>query len=249
MNIILLIIAIVIAYQLFMKISTFGCKCKKCGKNINCADNVCQYCGEIQNHSNRSTSNFSSSYNYDSIYNDLDGIIISLMAKVAKDNGYVSQEEANYISKRFDELATLTNKNSSVKTIYKQIFELEKESNSSATQLASKLNNINNDAKVYILKILKELAQFDGKFDVLNEIKKTLNLSENNKDLSYYEILESTESDDFETIKKNYRRLAKEYHYDSIASKNLPQDMIDYANEKLKKINEAYEYIKAHHTK
>jgi DnaJ like chaperone protein len=247
MNYILLIIALIVAYQLFIRISTFGCKCKKCGKNINCADSVCQYCGEIQNQSSKPS--FSSSYSYDSISNDLDGITISLMAKVAKDNGYISNEEANYIEKRFDELSTLTNKNSSVKNIYKQIFELEKESSSSASEIASKLNHLNDDAKRYIFNLLKELAQFDGKFDVLNEISNAMNFHEENKNLSYYEILESNENDDFDTIKKNYRKLAKEYHYDSISSKNLPQDMIDYANEKLKKINEAYEYMKENHKK
>jgi len=245
-NLILLIVALIIGYQFIKRISTFGCKCQKCGKNINCADNVCQYCGSIQNQSSKPKT---SNYNYDSVYNDLDGITISLMARVAKDNGYISKEEADYIEKRFDELATLTHKNSSVKEIYKQIFELEKESNTPVFQIASKLNTLNDDAKRYIFKLLKELAQFDGKFDVLDEISKAMNFYEEKKELSYYEILESNENDDFETIKKNYKRLAKEYHYDSLASKNLPQDMIDYANEKLKKINEAYEYVKTHHKK
>ncbi|WP_294963504.1 DnaJ domain-containing protein [Sulfurimonas sp.] len=60
----------------------------------------------------------------------------------------------------------------------------------------------------------------------------------------YYEILESSKNDQFDTIKKNYRRLIKEYHYDSIASKGLPEDMLKYSEEKTKELNEAYGAIK-----
>ncbi|MBU0720328.1 DnaJ domain-containing protein [bacterium] len=60
----------------------------------------------------------------------------------------------------------------------------------------------------------------------------------------YYEILESSKTDSFEVIKANYRRLVKEYHYDSIASKNLPPDMLKFAQEKTQSLNEAYAAIK-----
>lgn len=60
----------------------------------------------------------------------------------------------------------------------------------------------------------------------------------------YYKILESSKDDSFAVIKTRYRKLMKEYHYDSIASKDLPQEMIDYAEEKTKDLNEAYSVIK-----
>lgn len=60
----------------------------------------------------------------------------------------------------------------------------------------------------------------------------------------YYEILESSKNDSLDVIKKNYRRLIKEYHYDSIASKGLPEDMLKFAEEKTKELNEAYASIK-----
>ena len=61
---------------------------------------------------------------------------------------------------------------------------------------------------------------------------------------SYYEELESSPNDSFDIIKKNYRRLMKEYHYDSLISKGLPQDMLDFSQEKTKRLNEAYSAIK-----
>ena len=60
----------------------------------------------------------------------------------------------------------------------------------------------------------------------------------------YYETLESSKNDSLETIKKNYRRLIKEYHYDSIVSKGLPQDMLKFAEIKTQELNEAYAAIK-----
>ncbi len=60
----------------------------------------------------------------------------------------------------------------------------------------------------------------------------------------YYEILESNERDSIDIIKSNYRRLIKQYHYDSIASKNLPEDMIKFAEKKTQSLNEAYAAIK-----
>ncbi len=61
---------------------------------------------------------------------------------------------------------------------------------------------------------------------------------------NHYEILESQPTDSMDVIKKNYRRLVKEYHYDSIASKDLPEDMIKFAQKKTQDLNEAYEAIK-----
>ncbi len=41
------------------------------------------------------------------------------------------------------------------------------------------------------------------------------------------------------TIKNNYRKLVKQYHYDSMASRDLPQDILEFAEEKAKVINSA----------
>jgi hypothetical protein len=60
----------------------------------------------------------------------------------------------------------------------------------------------------------------------------------------YYKTLESTPNDSMDIIKKNYRRLIKEFHYDSIASKNLPDEMLKFAEQKTQDLNEAYSAIK-----
>lgn len=65
-----------------------------------------------------------------------------------------------------------------------------------------------------------------------------------NKMDEYYAELECTSTDDFSVIKKSYRRLMKEHHYDSLASKGLPKDMLEFSEEKTKRLNEAYAAIK-----
>jgi len=61
---------------------------------------------------------------------------------------------------------------------------------------------------------------------------------------AYYEELECSPTDDFSVVKKNYRRLMKEHHYDSLVSKGLPKEMLEFSQEKTKRLNEAYAAIK-----
>ena len=66
--------------------------------------------------------------------------------------------------------------------------------------------------------------------------------SEHQKDP--YTILECTPNASDKEIKDNYKRLVKEYHPDTIAGKELPQGFVDFAHQRFKEIQEAYEYLK-----
>ena len=59
-----------------------------------------------------------------------------------------------------------------------------------------------------------------------------------------YDILKTSNNADNETLKQNYRNMAKEYHADILQGKALPQDLIAFAQEKLKRINFAYDKLK-----
>lgn len=61
---------------------------------------------------------------------------------------------------------------------------------------------------------------------------------------AHYETLESKQTDSLAVIKANYRRLIKEYHYDTLASQNLSDEMIKLAEKKTQELNEAYAVIK-----
>jgi Leucine-rich repeat (LRR) protein len=74
--------------------------------------------------------------------------------------------------------------------------------------------------------------------DNLDEYNETINL--------YYDLLEANVDDNFKTIKENYKRLSKEYHSDILQSKSLPQDILLFAEERMKYLNIAIEAIEKH---
>jgi len=59
-----------------------------------------------------------------------------------------------------------------------------------------------------------------------------------------YEILEISQTASSEEVKKQYRKLVKQYHPDVITGQGADQETIDKATNKLQEINEAYEIIK-----
>lgn len=60
----------------------------------------------------------------------------------------------------------------------------------------------------------------------------------------YYAVLGTDSSASDDEIKKQYRELVKEYHPDTIASKGLPEEFTEFAQDKFREIQEAYEVIK-----
>ncbi len=60
----------------------------------------------------------------------------------------------------------------------------------------------------------------------------------------YYSVLKCNVHDDFETVRKAYRKLSREYHPDAIQGKGLSDSFVVFATEKMQEINEAYRIIK-----
>ena len=60
----------------------------------------------------------------------------------------------------------------------------------------------------------------------------------------FYEVLECKADDSFETIRKNYLKLVKQYHPDAIAHKN--SSLTSHYIDKFQTIQHAYEMIKVH---
>lgn len=59
-----------------------------------------------------------------------------------------------------------------------------------------------------------------------------------------YAILGVNENDSEAEIKKKYRKLVNDFHPDKIIAKDLPNEFVDFANQKFKDIQSAYEFIK-----
>jgi len=244
--------------------TTSDCKCSKCNSNNDCDAKFCINCGSVLNNN---------SHLYDEIFNSLDGIIVALLSKIAKVDGHISQDEATYLSSVFDMLSEKRDSQSEARKVYKQISKNEKDNLSNVDELCSHISasDSSGEFKVEIIRIFVELAYIDGTYDkneeniivkIVHNLKIDFSIYQNIKDEfepkqgstshtnrnmnldESYEVLESKPSDSMDIIKKNYRRLVRQYHYDSIVSKDLPKDMLDFAEEKSKVINTAYDKIK-----
>ncbi len=93
---------------------------------------------------------------------------------------------------------------------------------------------------------------YPGEISVIESIARNLNISKKDIDSiknmfipstdSAYKILETDPSATDGEVKKAYRRMARKYHPDTVS--HLGEDFRVVANEKFKKVNEAYENIK-----
>ncbi len=59
----------------------------------------------------------------------------------------------------------------------------------------------------------------------------------------YCEILGVSEDASLSEIKKAYRQLVKQYHPDKLRAENVPPEYMEFANKKIREVNEAYEYL------
>ena len=59
-----------------------------------------------------------------------------------------------------------------------------------------------------------------------------------------YELFSCDSNTSDSDLKNSYLKLVKDYHPDNLVSKGLPEEFIRFANERLSKINNAYERIK-----
>lgn len=67
--------------------------------------------------------------------------------------------------------------------------------------------------------------------------------SQENLIKKYTQVLGVSEDASMSEIKKAYRKLVKEYHPDKLSSGSVPPEYIEFANQKIRDINEAYEYL------
>lgn len=117
--------------------------------------------------------------------------------------------------------------------------------------------NMEYTSRIQLVHMLFEVSASDGEFDqtevkIIERIARYLNIS--SKDMesiknmflpstdSAYKILDIDRSATDGDVKRAYRRMARKYHPDTI--NHLGDDFKESANEKFRKVNEAYENIK-----
>ena len=92
--------------------------------------------------------------------------------------------------------------------------------------------------------------------NILDSVKRIFNLKTGERESGHtashttpgnyknYSILGCNKEDNNETIKSAYKKLVKDYHPDTIASKGLPEEFTKFASQKFREINQAYEEIR-----
>jgi len=203
------------------------------------------------------------------------GLLIALMAKVAKADGKVCELEAELLKHTFNDISSHFENNEEVRENLKVLYKKEKESFDNTLEICQRLYSLTKfdyAKRVKIMEYLLNLAFIDKDFSntermITEDIAKALKIKTHDfenmistfesfytnqatsKALSLekaYEVLESKNSDDDGVLKKNYRKLVKQYHPDIMSGRGESQNIIDEATKKLQEINEAYELIKKH---
>ncbi len=201
------------------------------------------------------------------------GLLVAMMAKVAKADGEVSELEAEILSHTFTDISNHFENNEEVREQLKDIYKKEMKSFDNTIDVAKRYLNLTKNEYVKRLKVMEyllNLAFIDNDFskaefmiteDIANnmEIKREdfeaiiaqfeqfYAQKQNSKELSLekaYTILGVSKTDDMSTIKKKYRQLVKQNHPDIITGQGADQSIIDEATSKLQEINEAYELLK-----
>lgn len=201
------------------------------------------------------------------------GLLVALMAKVAKADGGVCELEAEMLKHTFTDISSHFENSEEIREKLKNIYNEEKKSFDNTIQICEKLYKLTKSdykKRVKILEYLLNLAFIDKSFSeteqmICEDIAKALQIKVNDFEAMVsafrsfyasqahnsaksledaYKILESTPSDDDKTLKTNYRRLVKKHHPDIISGQGASQSIIDEATKKLQEINEAYEMIK-----
>lgn len=201
------------------------------------------------------------------------GLLVSLMAKVAKADGKVCELEAELLSLTFTDISKVFENSQEVREELKILYKKEMQSFDNTIVISKKylqLTKRDYNKRLRVMEYLLNLAFIDNDFskaefmiteDIANalEIKKSdfENLISKfeqfyaNKTAQTrlskekaYEILELNGNEDFAIVKKQYRKLVRQYHPDILMGQGKDQSIIDEATVKLQEINEAYELIK-----
>ncbi len=201
------------------------------------------------------------------------GLLIALMAKVAKADGNVCELEAELLSNIFTDISLVFENDKAIREKLKNIYIREKESFSNTIEIAKKYHKLTKrdyQKRLRVMEYLLNLAFIDSEFSetefmIIEDIAGAIDIKKEDLDSliqkfqayysgkknqaqmdlkKAYETLEINESVSNDELKKQYRKLVKQYHPDVITGQGADQNTIEKATEKLQNINEAYEIIK-----
>ncbi|ADO76201.1 TerB family tellurite resistance protein [Halanaerobium praevalens] len=188
--------------------------------------------------------------------------IFSMLAKFAQADGTVNRAEVKTIDNFIKNELKLRGE---ARQLAIKVFDEAKRKNNSFEEYAQQFyNNFKNEQTLVLgmFDLLFRIAAADNDFhhkekEYIKKAQRIFGLNESqyqsirsqyfeSADLdNYYKILECSPQADFKEVKRQYRKKAKEFHPDNVIGKGLPEEFVDFAEQEFKKINDAYEKIKA----
>jgi len=181
--------------------------------------------------------------------------LIVLSAKLSKADGQVSKEELMAVK---DKLQIPENEIDQVA----KIFNKAKEESTGYEPYAKQISQIyqgNLNILEEVINILFYIAEADGHVSepeilMIMDIAHIFGLSQtqfesvkesrkSSDKLNPYIVLESSPSDNLQTIRKKYIKLSKEHHPDLLLSKGVPVEVINESKNKMRSINSAWDQI------
>ena len=199
--------------------------------------------------------------------------LVSLLAKVAKSDGRVSELEARLITQVLDDLSQ---KVSGVREYLKEVYNSQKENVDNAYETARNYKrafNLNYDTCVARLTFFLNLAYIDGEFnkseqDIIRNIaygfgidKETLDEiiykfdsfygsrfgadhDEISQENDAFKVLGLSKNASLDEVKARYKELVRQYHPDILMGRGESKEVIERSTKKLQEINEAYGRLK-----
>jgi DnaJ like chaperone protein len=184
--------------------------------------------------------------------------LFSILGKLSKIDGVVTKDEIAVVQDFINGLPI----DETEKQFARQVFNEAKTSPYLIDDFAIQLYQVVKNQPTLLLSyfdLLFRIAAADGTLHsaeeiALKRIKEIFNISDkqyedvkafyfNNLD-KHYKILNCTPESTKEEIKSNYKKLVKDFHPDTIISKGLPEEFIEFASDRFREIQESYEKIR-----
>jgi len=184
--------------------------------------------------------------------------VFSILGKLAKADGQVTGDELQVV----DEFINGMRISDTEKQFAKQVFNEAKNSSYSIDDFALQFYQINSSQPAVLTSFLDVLFRVAAADRVLHpaeeaalvRIKNIFRISDKQFDDiksvyfsdvdRYYKILNCSADSSNAEIKKNYKKLVRDFHPDTIISKGLPEEFTDFAASRFREIQEAYEKVK-----
>ena len=185
--------------------------------------------------------------------------LFSILGKMSKIDGLVTKDEITMVQNFINSLPMEKREKQFAQQVFNEAKDSQYKIEDFATQLFQMIHN-QPALVVSFFNLLFELAAADGYLHpaeetALKSIKNIFRLSNGQYDdikavyfreldNKYYKILNCTPESSNEEIKSNYKKLVKDFHPDKIISKGLPEEFIEFAENRFHEIQESYEKIR-----